>query len=327
VAEYLHTLGLKYGLYTDAGLYTCSSGQRPYKIPGSYGHYQQDANTYASWGMDYVKMDWCNTNVNGTQLQPEIQYPEMSAALNATGRAMYFLSCEWGVDNPWQWMRQFANAWRSGADHHDIWISTAAIIETNANLNAYAGPGGWNYMDFIMTGGQGCPDYQPGQRCPGQTDTEYITEFSMWVMAASPLIVATDLRNMSSIQKQILLHTEMLALHQDKLAQAGYRIGYDTTCNETNACQLWIRPLFSGAWAVALYNAGQFGHDVTFNFSSFGVGWTNRSIDVRDVWAMQDLGPFTNTFTGQNIPSHGVSILKVQFSPPPALAKRRMSRS
>jgi alpha-galactosidase len=109
----LHSLGLKLGLYTDAGLYTCSQGQRNHSIPGSYGHYLQDAATFASWGVDYVKMDWCNTNVSGQPLKPELQYSQMSAALNGTGRPIFFESCEWGRDSPWLWMRNYANAWRA----------------------------------------------------------------------------------------------------------------------------------------------------------------------------------------------------------------------
>eukprot|EP00456_Euglypha_rotunda_P082576 TRINITY_DN8133_c0_g1_i12.p1 TRINITY_DN8133_c0_g1~~TRINITY_DN8133_c0_g1_i12.p1 ORF type:complete len:169 (-),score=27.02 TRINITY_DN8133_c0_g1_i12:30-536(-) len=108
--SYVHSKGFLFGLYTDAGLYTCSNGGRDHKIPGSYGYYQQDAKTYASWGVDYVKMDWCNTEVNGTQLQPEVQYPEMSQALNSTGRPIFFETCEWGTDQPWQWMREIGRA-------------------------------------------------------------------------------------------------------------------------------------------------------------------------------------------------------------------------
>jgi len=311
VADYLHSKGLKYGLYTDAGVNTCSQGERPFKIPGSYGHYAQDAQTFASWGMDYVKMDWCHTEINGTQLRPEIQYAQMSQALNATGRPIYFLSCEWGVDDPWRWMRLFANAWRATGDHHDEWSSTSSIIEQAANIPQYAGPGGWNYLDFLMTGGEGCNDHVPGHRCPGQTDTEYLTEFSMWVMATSPLIVATDLRNMSAIQKEILFNTELITIHQDKLARAGGRVGY-WACSEANACQIWAKPLFDGGFYVTLYNSGTITHGITLNFEAM-LGWINVEVYVRDLWAHKDLGTFISTFT-TSVPSHGVAALKVYFN-------------
>lgn len=225
--------------YTDAGVYTCSSGQRPYKIPGSYGEARSPRATPSSpchsssltvaapallhngfgflytcvlmqvtmsrtprrtptgeWSVSSagahlvhvcsvnppaaadVKMDWCNTDINGTQLDPKVQYPQMvrahmhlmmgkwlcyppsflplpqSKALNNTGKPIFFNACEWGKEDPWEWMAEYANSWRSGPDHHDSWSSTSEIIERNANLGKYAAPGGWNDWDFLMTGGQ-----------------------------------------------------------------------------------------------------------------------------------------------------------------------------
>jgi len=314
VADYIHSKGLKYGLYTDAGLYTCSSGERPYKIPGSYGHYEQDAQTYASWGMDFVKMDWCNTVVNGTQLKPEVQYPQMSTALNKTGRPIYFESCEWGVDQPWKWIKPYVNSWRATGDHHDQWSSTADIIEQVADLAPFAGPGGWNYMDFVMTGGQGCPSHVPGERCPGQTDEEYRTEFSMWVIAASPIIVATELRNMTAIQREILLNNEMIAVHQDKLGKAGGRVATPTCAAATKdapapPCQVWARPLSDGSKAVALYNSDSVTHHITVSLSI--LGWATETVSVRDLWAHQDMGNVQGSFSSQ-VPSHGVTVVRMK---------------
>lgn len=313
VADYIHSKGLKYGLYTDAGLYTCSSGERPYKIPGSYGHYEQDANTYASWGMDFVKMDWCNTQVNGTQLKPEDQYPQMSLALNKTGRPIFFESCEWGVDQPWKWIKPYVNSWRATGDHHDSWSSTASVIEQVADLAPFAGPGGWNYMDFVFTGGQGCPSHIAGARCPGQTDTEYRTEFSMWVMAASPIIVATELRNMTAIQREVLFNEEMLAVHQDKLAKPGGRVATPTCSGASpNApappCQVWARPLFGGSQAVALYNSDSMQHNITVSLSV--LGWATTTVTVRDLWAHKDLGRVQGSFSAI-VPSHGATVVRM----------------
>jgi alpha-galactosidase len=175
LADQVHALGLKFGLYTCAGNYTCSSGGRDHKIPGSFGHYQQDANSYASWGVDFVKMDWCNTN----GLNPKVQYPEMTKALNATGRPIFFEMCEWGLDDPWLWATPVANQWRTTGDHHDNWASTSSVIQAQVGLAQYSGRSAWNYMDFIYTGGQGCAN-DPNKHCPGQTDTEYMTEFTFW---------------------------------------------------------------------------------------------------------------------------------------------------
>lgn len=315
LADYIHSRGLKFGLYTDAGLNTCSNGERPYKIPGSYGHYEQDAQTYADWGMDFVKMDWCNTKVNGTQLQPEVQYPQMSKALNKTGRPIYFESCEWGVDQPWKWIAPYVNAWRATGDHHDDWDSTAGIIEDAANLESYAGPGQWNYLDFVMTGGQGCPNKEPGARCPGMTDEEYRTEFSLWVIVASPIIVATELRNMTAIMHEILFNAEMIAVHQDSLAKAGGRV--DTPdCGSPEGplvagappCQVWARPLVDGSKAVVLYNADTKPHAIRASFVKLGI---TTAATVRDLWAHKDLGSFQDSYSA-SVPPHGVVVVKVK---------------
>ena len=187
------------------------------------------------WSTD-VKMDWCNTNINGTQLDPKVQYPEMSKALNHTGKPIFFNTCEWGKENPWEWMAPYANSWRTGSDHKDDWKSTSSVIEHNAGLAKYPGRGGWNDWDFLMTGDQvtmsharsrvcplewvcpvatkysnvmvvfltqGCLVPIPGKFCPGQTDAEYRTEFSMWVIGSSSLIVASDVRNLTSLQKEV----------------------------------------------------------------------------------------------------------------------------
>jgi len=261
-------------------------------------------------------MDWCNTNINGTQLQPEVQYPEFSQALNSTGRPIFFETCEWGTDQPWQWMRAYANAWRATGDHHDSWSSTSSVIDQMASIAEYTGPGGWNYMDFLMTGGQGCSNNQPGQHCPGQTDTEYVTEYTMWVITASPLIVATDVRNMTSIMNTILLNKEVLAIHQDSLGRGGQLTG-TWNCSESGACEIWARPLESGQKFVALYNKGTQSHSITLDFSIFGAGWVSASqrVAVRDVWAGKDLGNYTKTYTASNIPSHGVAALLLTLNP------------
>lgn len=312
LADYLHQNGFRLGVYTDSGLYTCSSGGRSYRIPGSYGHYEQDAMTFASWGVDLLKMDWCNTLLpNGTQLDPFVQYPQMSAALNATGRPIYFTACEWGRDSPWEWMAPYANDWRATNDHHDVWwdsvYGTALLIEQAADLAAYAGPGHWNFLDFIYPGGQGCANNPvPGAHCPGQTDTEYVTEATIWTIAASGLIFATDPRNMTAIQQRILFNTELIAIHQDPAARAGGRVGY-SQCVEGELhtlCQVWARPLAGGDYAVALYNAGAVAHDITVPWQMVDQNWTGRTVYLRDVWAHEDLGGFMGQYTASQVPRY-----------------------
>jgi len=301
LADYLHDIHLKFGLYTDAGTLTCKG-----KRPGSYGYYKQDAATYASWGMDFVKMDWCNTKINQTQLDPRVQYPQMRDALNVTGRPIFFSACEWGADNPWEWGMATANSWRISGDHHDNWGSTASIIEYYAGKAKYSGPGGWNDPDFIYTGGQGCfIDHR--KRCPGQTETEYITEFSMWALWSAPLIVATEIRNMTDFMKSVLLNKEIIAINQDKLAIPGDRIGFWPCSEGDHICQLWTKQLAGGDYALLLYNAGKKSNSITFDFKL--IGKQGQTLHLRDLWTHSDIGAISNNYT-TTIPSHGIKLVR-----------------
>eukprot|EP01089_Gocevia_fonbrunei_P019293 TRINITY_DN6788_c0_g1_i1.p1 TRINITY_DN6788_c0_g1~~TRINITY_DN6788_c0_g1_i1.p1 ORF type:complete len:305 (-),score=17.32 TRINITY_DN6788_c0_g1_i1:447-1361(-) len=192
LANYLHSIGLKLGLYTDAGPKTCRGGR-----PGSWPHYQQDAWTYANWGIDWVKMDWCNHPAGHTA--PEL-YGMMRDALNATGHKIFFATCEWGLDEPWSWGMSTANSWRVGPDHLPLWWTpettqdpgqgqgTSNVIEHMAGLSRYAGPGGWNDPDFLMT----------GIWMGGMTEVDWRTEFSFWCLFAAPLVVASDVRDLQT---------------------------------------------------------------------------------------------------------------------------------
>eukprot|EP01119_Soliformovum_irregulare_P010620 TRINITY_DN2622_c0_g1_i1.p1 TRINITY_DN2622_c0_g1~~TRINITY_DN2622_c0_g1_i1.p1 ORF type:complete len:412 (-),score=92.41 TRINITY_DN2622_c0_g1_i1:141-1376(-) len=309
VSDYVHSKGLKMGIYTDSGTEMCTGGR-----PGSYGHYQQDANQFAAWGIDYVKMDWCKTIINGTQLDPKIVYHNMSEALNKTGRPIFFNACEWGFHDPWLWAARDCNSWRSGQDHHDQWDGhpgTATIIEQNADLGKYAGPGGWNDLDFLMTGGEGCTsDYN--KICPGQTWEEYRTEFSMWVIMSSPLIVATDIRPpaMTEKKKEILFNKEMIAVNQDPLGKAGGRVAL-FNCDAVNiTCQIWAKDLQGGEKAVALYNRGQVSHNITVRWDQ--LGWPRHTTAiVRDLWQHKDLGHHEGLFTA-SVPSHGTVVIRIK---------------
>jgi len=305
LTKWLHDQGLSFGLYTSAGNQTCSSGGRPAPIPGSYGHYQQDADTFASWGVDYVKMDWCGSDLTNAQQQ----HTEFSNDLNATGRPIWFELCRgYSQPVPPPYTAQVAQSWRSTGDHHDNWSNTAGIIEQMSGIAKYGGPYAWNYADFLMTGGAGCDTTTPGNHCPGQTDDEYRTEFAIWSITASPLIISTDLRNMTSVMQQALLNTEIIAVNQDMVALPGQRIGGWNCSEGSSNCQIWGRLLNDGTYAIVLYNKGNQTHDITLDFSL--IGWQSYSVDVRDLWAHKDLGTFKTSFTA-SVVSHGNSMVKL----------------
>jgi alpha-galactosidase len=307
LVDWLHERGFKFGLYLAAGIETCSSGGRPLPIPGSYGHYEQDAKTIASWGVDYLKFDWCGTTLmNGTKLNQQVQTTEMAKALNKTGRTIWFnFHCG---NPPQEWCRKDGNSFRIGRDHHDNWDNTQAVINTMIGLGKGSGPFHWNDPDFLMTAGAGCDRFFPaGNHCPGMTDVEYRTEFTLWCLTSAPLLVSTDLRNITPLQREILLNKELVAIDQDPLGISGDLIG-SIDCEKTNtaspgACQIWGKPITGDRWAVALFNAGSSTHTISFDFKL--IGHAGARLNVRNLWLHQDMGEHHGSFQA-DVPSHGV---------------------
>jgi alpha-galactosidase len=199
VADYVHARGLKLGIYGDAGTKTCAG------FPGSLGHEDLDARTWADWGVDYLKYDNCNNQSDGSQADYIRRYTAMRDALRKTGRPIVYAICEWGTSQPWSWGKDVGQLWRTAGDVNDEWSSLRSIIEKNAPLAPYAGPGHWNDPDMLEIGNG------------GMTDTEYRTHMSMWAMMAAPLLIGTDLRTASPATLAILGNREVIAIDQDRL--------------------------------------------------------------------------------------------------------------
>jgi len=298
LADYVHSKGMLLGLYTDVGVYTCRD-----KRPGSWGHYEQDAYTWANWGIDYVKMDYCNR----PPYPPQKLYAMMRDALNKTGRHMFFCMCEWGREDPWLWGDTVSNSWRVGPDHIPLWWTpitdqdpgqgqgTSNIIEHMANKSKYAGPGGWNDPDSSM----------PGYFWMSERDD--ITEFSFWALWAAPLIVATDVRYLGN--KRHILNGEVIAVNQDP-----WGIGGDRVANFSNGGQIWSRPLSDKTWAAILYCPNFWtSADITIVWNLHLKGWPKSVVKakVRDLWKHSDLGVFSRDFTSKDVPPHGVVMIKI----------------
>jgi len=198
LADYVHSKGLKFGIYSDAGTQTCAGR------PGSAGHEFQDAIQYAAWGVDYLKFDWCHTGKPPAQANSEWAYSTMRDALKASGRPILFSICEWGSTKPWLWAGPIGNMWRTTGDISDCWdcdkhgLSFVTIVDAEDGLETYAGPGHWNDPDMLEVGN--------GK----MTTTEYRAHFSLWSLLAAPLIAGNDLRNMSADTKEILTNKEVL---------------------------------------------------------------------------------------------------------------------
>eukprot|EP01084_Bolivina_argentea_P003389 6352_1 len=323
LTQTLHAMDFKFGLYTSAGSNTCSGGQRTNcHPPGSFGHYQQDAQTFAEWEVDYVKLDWCGHNLTNAQQQQT----EFSQALNKTGRHMWLELCRGYAYPPPPFVAEIANSWRITGDHYDYWnVGTPAghgtrnAIAHSANATNLSGKYNWAYNDFLMTGGQGCngnvSDWNPNvthAHCAGQTALEYYTSFSIWSIISTPLLIATDVRNMTDIMKNIILNEEVIAVNQNNVYPAGNIVSSMTTnCdkNVSNACQVWARQIETNSVAIVLYNAGEQGHNVTVDLSSIlNMGWKGKDIEIRDLWQRKILGYWVNEYTNI-IEPHGVQFV------------------
>jgi alpha-galactosidase len=289
LADYVHSKGLKLGIYTDIGTATCQGR------PGSRGYEVKDANQYAAWGVDYVKVDWCNT----PGYDAPSSYAVMRDALLNSGRPMVHSICNWGVQSPWNWGPSTGNLWRTTGDIQDSWSSFTSILDKNAQLAAAAGPGGWNDPDMLIVGLYG----SNGVGGTGMTDTEYQAHFSLWALMSAPLIMGNDLTNMNQATRNILMNTEVIAVDQDPLGIQGSKVA-----DNGNGLQVWSKKLSGGgARAVVLFNRTSAAANITANWSDLGlVG----SASVRDLWARVDRGSFTNSYTA-SVPSHGVVMLKV----------------
>ncbi len=288
LADYVHAKGLKFGIYSDAGRLTCGGK------PGSQGHEYQDAKTYAEWGVDYLKYDWCSTGSRNA----EEAYALMADALKATGRPILLSLCEWGQNRPWLWAANIGNMWRTTGDITDKWsgkhgysYGVLDIVDRNEPLWPFAGPGHWNDPDMLEVGNGGL------------TDDEYRAHFSLWAMMAAPLIAGNDISAMDARTRAILLNRDVIAVDQDPLGVAGRRIWKD------GDREIWMRPLADGARAVLLFNRGATPARIAVDRSQLQFGPRQR-VQVRDLWLHKDIGRLVDGYA-RDVAPHGVVMLKV----------------
>lgn len=296
LADYVHARGLKFGIYTDAGSEDCDSG-----APGSMGHEEKDARTFAEWGVDYVKEDWCHSD----GLDAKTVYDKMSHAIQETGRPMVFSLCEWGDNKPWLWAAPMANMWRTTGDGKDCWDcggETASkkggyprgwtrILDAQVGLEKYAGPGHWNDPDLLLVG------------LSGLTAEEARAHFSLWAILAAPLMASCDLASTTPLTAEIFKNREVIAIDQDVLGKQGTRI------SPPGIHEIWLKELKDGDHAVTLFNRSS--SDATLDLSPREAGFGDgRSMKVRDVWQHKDLGVFRNGYSVR-VHAHGVVLLRI----------------
>jgi alpha-galactosidase len=296
LADYVHSKGLKFGIYSDAGSKTCAGR------PASLGHEYQDALQYASWGVDYLKYDWCNT----TTQDAKAAYALIRSALNASGRPIVLSICEWGTAKPWLWGEEVGgNLWRTTGDIKDQFegkikwgdgsccgYGMTSILDQQVGLASYAGPGHWNDPDMLEVGNG------------GMTDTEYRSHFSLWAELAAPLIAGNDMHNMRPEIHDILTNKEVIAVDQDPLGHEGIRVAKD------GPLEVWSKQLSDGSRAVVLFNRDSKEQQINMTWAELGYP-DHLSAAVRDLWEKKDLGNFTGKFSVQ-VASHGVVMVTVK---------------
>lgn len=301
LSDYIHSKGLKFGIYSDAGTNTCGGK------PGSEGYEYQDALTYAKWGVDYLKYDWCNTGTRNA----EEAYTTMRNALYAAKRPVVLSICEWGDNKPWTWAANIGQLWRTTGDiyhcfecqwNHGIWSSWGIlnIVDMQKDLRKYAGPDHWNDPDMMEVGN-------------GMKVNEDRAHFSLWCMLAAPLIAGNDLTDMAEETIEILTNKEVIAVDQDPLGIQGYKM------LDFGNLQVYVRPLKDKELAVCFLNRGLNPESIEFDWKKFPIddGLSGYRIDfsktiykIRDLWAGTPAGTTNQIYTA-TVPGHDVIMLRL----------------
>jgi len=285
LADYVHTKGLKLGIYTSPGPNTCAGYE------GTYGHEEQDAKTFAAWGIDYVKYDWCGARILYKDEEMQAVYQKFGDALLKAGRPIVYSLCQYGRADVWKWGPDVGgNLWRTTGDISDRWDSMSRIGFSQNDHATYAGPGHWNDPDMLEIGNG------------GMTTDEYRTHMSLWAILASPLLAGNDIRNMTSETKAILLNKDVIAIDQDKGGRQGKRMW------QVGDQEIWLRELAGGGYAIAAFNRGTAAADVTLKFADLGIKKMPKTI--RDLWEHKDVAVPGAEYK-VSVPTHGVAFFRI----------------
>jgi alpha-galactosidase len=302
LADYVHSKGLKFGIYSCAGDQTCGGH------PGSRGHEYQDAIVYAQWGVDFLKYDWCNTD----GLNSVGAYTTMSKALRAAGRPVVFSLCEWGDTKPWEWGKDVGHLWRTTGDitdcfdcevNHGAWSSWGFLktIEMRKGIRTAAGPDHWNDPDMMEVG-------------KGMSQNEDRAHFSLWAIVAAPLMAGNDVRNMKKETIEILTNKEVIAVDQDSLGVQGLKFK-----NDEQGLEVWAKPLQVGDWAVCFLNRSEQKRKIELDWSKIVIGDdiskktlnTNEAVfTVRDLWGKKNISDTKKKLIAE-IASHDVLMVRL----------------
>ena len=297
--EYVHSKGLKFGLYNCAGTKTCAG------FPGTRGYEYQDARFYANLNIDFLKYDWCSTEgINAKEA-----YTTMSNALKVAGKPIVFSLCEWGDNQPWNWGKPVGNLWRISGDiypcydcekKHDTWSAWGffKIAEMRKDIRQFSGPDHFNDFDMLEVGN-------------GMTYVEDKSHFALWCMLASPLIAGNDFRKMSKETLAILTNKELIAINQDELGIQAFKV------SDENGLSIWAKPMKNGSWAISFFNKSDDAKTIDFDWKTqkivddifkFDTSFGTIEYKIRDVFSHKDLKTTAKSFKA-NLASHDVITL------------------
>ncbi len=301
VADYVHSKGLKFGMYSCDGTHTCAG------YPGSFEHEFQDAETFASWGVDYLKYDNC---YKPRHMEGEMLYKRMSLALRNCGRDILFSACNWGADGVHGWIQgSGAQLFRSTGDIQDNWESIKNLALSQMDKMAYSGPYCHNDIDMLVVGMHGGSNNEFIGTLGGCTDEEYRTHFSLWAIMNSPLMIGCDIRSMSSITRETLTNPDIIAINQDMECRGPYVV----PGNDPAAMMSLVKPMGDGSLAIGMFNLGDKKGELSLQFWDMGIpAAAGMGLELYDCWARKTEGVFDQRYAAQ-IEPHGCRMFRAKL--------------
>ncbi len=302
VADYVHSKGLKFGMYSCAGTHTCAG------YPGSFEHEFDDAETFAEWGVDYLKYDYC---YKPKSVEGENLYKRMAMALRNCGRDIVFSACNWGADGVHNWIRETgAQLFRSTGDIQDNWESIKRLATSQLGKQCYGGVYCHNDMDMLVVGMHGGSENSwIAEVVGGCNDTEYKTHFALWAMMNSALMIGCDIRNMTDATLEILTNKDIIAINQDPECRSPYCI---RQWNNPERVFALVRPLANGDYAIGMFNFGDRTGEMSLQFHDIGLpAASGRGLELYDCYTHQTIGTFAERYAAE-IPSHDCAVFRAK---------------
>ncbi len=306
LADYIHSKGLKFGMYSCAGTHTCAG------YPGSFEHEFQDARQFAEWGVDYLKYDYCfkPRNISG-----ELLYKRMGLALKNCGRDILFSACNWGEDQVHHWIRETgAHMYRSTGDIRDFWDSVKEIALSQLDKTCYSGAYCHNDMDMLIVGMYGGSNSDfIGSKIGGCSDIEYRTHFALWCLMGSPLMIGCDIRNASQATRDILLNPDLIAINQDIECRSAYRIKPEPQWFHTEDVFMLVKLLSDGDLAIGFFNLSDTQRELSLQFWDLGIPYASGArLSLYDCLEHRDIGVCSERFA-PTIPAHDCKVVRARL--------------